>query len=298
MTFVLEVEFSGLCQYLVHRDGTQVGIILPDARLGKDGLPVNADDYCTTRKHLVNHVGYLRYDLADTGVPIPMRGRAGTPSFEVVYRFDGDDLDFGLGSDQPLEQCDLYVPDVGEFAPLVTLKPGMFSSQPPERLLMRTVLRGGHITSKPNGGLWKFNDVLQPKSKPYARSFSGLCRWRRMVFSDELVLRLRSWDGREKMTISLAPRGQDKIVRLKIANLCSNNPMEWPELFPRMFEGEADDDFKWFYFLWQDSRGSFKDLISERPPHTLPVPEPVPGHGDVSNCTPPKLRVNSLGEAI
>src|SRR5258708_34835285 len=102
MSFNLEVEFVGLCNYLVQQDQTAVGMVMPDARLPLDGLPVDPDDNPPCKDHLVYHVGYLRYNLADAGPggrpEVPSDGRAGTPSFEVIHRFDYDEIDFGFES--------------------------------------------------------------------------------------------------------------------------------------------------------------------------------------------------------
>lgn len=291
MAFMLEVEFSGLCQYLVQRDGQQVGVVMPDGR--QNGRPVEPFDFETSGEYLVHHVGYLRYDLADTGVPISTVGRAKTPSYEVIHRFDFDDLDFGLGFDEPMEQPELDLPNLREFAPTVSTKPGLFGEKPPERLLMRTILRGGRLTTRPNGGLWQINQSLQPNGKRHLGTFAGVAIWRRTVYDDELVVRVRDWKGGDKDVVRLRPRGKDRIVRLKIANLCSENPLEWPELYLRMFSGDADDDFKWFYFLWEDRRGKeFKDLLGSS--RSLPVPESIQAHGDATNCTGSQYLVDSV----
>ena len=293
MAFMLEVEFTGLCHFLVQRDGEQVGVVMPDAR--QNGRPVRSYDFEASRQYLVHHVGYLRYDLADTGVPVSTVGRARTPSYEVIHRFDFDDLDFGLGFDQPMDPPELDLPTLTEFAPGVSTRPGLFGAAPTRRLLMRTILRGGNLTTRPNGGLWQFNQSLQRNGRPYLGTFAGSAIWRRIVFNDDLVLRVRDWGGADKDVIRLRPHGRDRIVRLKIANLCAENPLEWPELYLRMFSGNADDDFKWFYHLWQDNtREEFDTLLHGNPPRRLPVPEPIQAHGDASNCTGSKHFVNSV----
>jgi hypothetical protein len=291
MAFMLEVEFTGLCQYLVQRDGTQIGVVMPDAR--QNGRPVESFDFESSKKYLVPHVGYLRYNLADTGVAISSAGRQGTPSYEVIHRFDYDDLDFGFGFDQPMEQHELHLPNVREFASTVSTKPGLFSEAPPKDLLMRTIVRGGSLTTRPNGGLWRIDQTLSSNGNPpYLGQFAGFATWRRLVFDDEIVLRLRDWNGADKDVIRLRPHGRDRVVRLKIANLCAENPLEWPELYLRMFSGDADDDFRWFYRLWQDRRGDFKTLLGSS--GRLPVPEPIQAHSDLTNCTGSQYLVESV----
>ena len=136
---------------------------------------------------------------------------------------------------------------------------------------------------------------MQPNGKRYLGTFAGTAIWRRFVFDDELVLRVRDWEGTYKDVIRLRPHGRDRIVRLKIANLCAENPLEWPELYLRMFSGDADEDFKWFYFLWRDrQRDDFEDLRENDEPKLLPVPVPIQAHGDATNCTGSQHFVSSV----
>jgi hypothetical protein len=295
MAFMLEVEFAGLVKYLIQRDGTQVGILMPDGR--QKGRPIEPYDFGEFKRHLVYHVGYIRYDLADTGVEVPTVGKGRTPAYEVVHRFDFEDLDFGLGFDQPMDPIKLDMPELRQFAPHASPKPGLFSPAPPPELLMRSIIRGGSLTTRPNGGVSEFNACLNPRGKCYTGAFAGSALWRRIVFDDELVLRLRTFGGEERQVIRLRPHGRDRIVRLKVANLCSENPLEWPELTLRSVDDQPDNDFKWFYFLWQDTRGSFPELLGQSQPHLLPVPTPLPDAGDVSNCTGSQHTVQSLEDA-
>lgn len=267
--------------------------MMPDAR--QNGRPKEPFDFESSKKYLVPHVGYLRYNLADAGVPISPAGRGGTPSYEVIHRFNFDDLDFGFGFDEPMEQRELHLPNLRELAPTLRTKPGLFSQTPPDDLLMRTILRGGSLTTRPNGGLWQIRRTLSSNgttAPPYLGEFAGFATWRRFVFDDEIVLRVRDWNGTEKDVIRLRPFGRDRVVRLKIANLCAENPLEWPELYLRMFSGDADDDFRWFYRLLEDTRGDFKDLLG--PSRGLPVPEPIQAHGDLTNCTGSRYLVESV----
>lgn len=303
MPFNLEVEFSGLCLYLVQEDGKAVGIVMPDGRQnrpqsnGQTGRPTMPDDFGKSKEYLVNHVGYLRYDLTDLvpriGASIPSQG--GTPSSEVVYRFDRDDLAFEFQTSEPMQVGQIDMPDLAQFAPTASTKPGLFGPKPPTELLMRTILTGGSLTTQPNGGLSEFNLALNPDGATYVGQFAGSATWKCAVSGNDVVLRVRDWKGRDKNVVHLSPREDNGIVRVKIANLCAENPLEWPELFLRMSDGEPDNDFKWFYSLWADSRGSFGSNLSA--PRLLPVPKPIQAHGDVTNCTGSLRFVASVGGA-
>src|SRR6185503_4848350 len=69
--FKLEVEFSGLFLYVVDRNSGAIGLVMPDGRLAKNNTrnPVPAEHADGTDAKA--HVGYLAYDLADTGADVP-----------------------------------------------------------------------------------------------------------------------------------------------------------------------------------------------------------------------------------
>jgi len=299
MGFRLEGEVSGLCQYVIQEDHRAVGIVMPDGR--QNGRPIPPYDYKKFNKYLVHHVGYLRYDLGDlapTGVVTSPLGRAGTPSSEVIYRFNFDHLKFGFEpADDDMVPRGLDMPDLARFAPMVSTRPSLFSDNPPNELLMRTILRGGSLTTRPFGGWSEFDTSLQPNGgAPYRGQFAGFATWSRTVPDDRLLLRIRDWKGNVKNVIQLNPREPNGTIRLKIANLCAENPLEWPELFLRAVTDAPDNDFKWFYFLWEDRRGSFEKLLNQNGQNKLlPVPVPIPAHGEVSNCTGSQITVGNVG---
>src|SRR5262245_2619892 len=245
MTFTLQVEFSGLCGYLRHPDDRQVGIVQPDGRLLR-GTVIAAD-----HDPLVPHAGYIRYNLADTGASVPgKRTSDESPSFEVIHRFEREEVDFGL-DDQPMGQVNTSNPRVERFAPTVKPVPGLFSNNPPADLLMPCVLRGGSITSAPTLDEWRFSTLLNQGGQPYEDRFAGFTTWTRVVDADHLTITLKAFDGTPRTTITLTPRDPERIIKLKIANLCADNPLEWSEMFLRPFNAKFDVDFKWFYQLWQ-----------------------------------------------
>ena len=62
--------------------------------------------------------------------------------------------------------------------------------------------------------------------------------------------------------------GKSSIV-LKVANLCSENPLEWPELVMHQVN-RADRDFKWMYRLMAPAQGTLASLL--QPDELLPIP--------------------------
>jgi hypothetical protein len=279
--FKLVVEFAGLCGFLTHSDGQHVGVYMPDGRKPlsgstSDGRPMPCED----GEMLVHHVGYLRYNLADTGANVPALGREETPGFEVVRRFDREQLDFVGLSTSDIE-TQLALPLVPRFAPAVYPDSAIFSKSPPRELLMRSVLTGGCLGSTPDDGLWQFSNALNPGGIVYRDAFAGSTTWTVPVDADFIDVRLSPFDGSGATTVRLMPRAIPGEVHIKIANLCAENPLEWPELFLRMFNGRSDDDFKWFYQLWNHPDGFGKALKGAK----FPVPELVSSHGGVTDCT-------------
>jgi hypothetical protein len=217
-----------------------------------------------------------------------------------VHRFDFEELDLGLAdaeADHDPQTGNILAADLERIDPHATIRPDLFGARPPAELLMRMVVRGGEWQQPKATGLWWFDSTLLPgqEEPTYGDALSGTAYWRRTIDEKQVTIRMRSWrDGRETM-IPLRPSVEGGVVRLKIANLCDRNPMEWPDLNPRIFQASADVDFKWFYFLWRDARGDFTDILNKETPKLLPVPHPHPMHGDVWNCGQSKATVNTLG---
>lgn len=284
MSFTLEVEFSGLCLYLLHPDGTQIGIVMPDGRTADDK---NAPDLThldgTPAK---SHVGYLRFDLANTGA-FPQKETRKHPTYEAIHLFNFEELDFGLGDHQPLKTPELHVPDVGEFASLLDTVPKLFTDSPPPELLMRTILQGGSIDSNPADELWTIDTKFNAKKTTVKGKFAGFSTWTRRVDASQLVLRIKNWKGIENSVIVLRPNEPEGTIKLTVANLCAENPMEWPELGLRVFGGPVDDDFKWFYRLLKHPKGPFQTLTSKAKPLPAPILDKnsPKSEGGTPNCS-------------
>jgi hypothetical protein len=264
MSFELRVEFSGLCLYVVHPDGKQVGVLMPDARktvkrLHDDGELGEA------------HVGWVRFDVANLAVAglevpagtLPTRN-SGNPPYGLVHKFDRQSLDFGLGDSREPIAADLNVPDFDQFATALTRKPNLFGDNPSPDLLMRTVITGGRIEGQPSGSIRELSSVLSPASPnaSYKRAFAGFTVWTRTVDAAGLTVTIQSFDGKIKTSIPLRPakiNGKD-VIAMKVANLCAHNPMEWDE-FETREPARHDVDFKWLYRLMQPKSGAYRDIL-------------------------------------
>jgi hypothetical protein len=270
-------------------------------------------DYKACGKHLVHHVGYLRFDLADvipeigasqeaadaedSDPPYPAVYTRKPPSYEVVHRFDFEELELlhqpKVGDKTDMTAENILAANVHEVDPYARMRRNLFSNTPPEKLLMRMILRGGVFEKATAKGFWYFDGTLRDGNTPYSAQLSGTAVWNGTIDEDHIAIRIRSWKRKHETIIRLRPSKGGK-VRLKIANLCAQNPMEWPELYPRVFDSPSDDDFKWFYFLWRDTRDDFDKLLDGPPPQLLPVPCPDPMHGDIINCGPASMQVDNV----
>lgn len=263
MAFHLEVEFTGLCLYAPTRHGnnvTSVRVYLPDCRRGA----VNSVHSDAQKGE--PHVGYLRANLANIVGAAVNAGHVGNsldgPRFEVVYQFNRQQLEFVIDDDNPgqINYEPLGVPNfqtiLGAFNPL----PGLDSNDPPKPLLFRTTLRGGTIRGRRGNGNWRIPNSVGNAN--YGGQFSEVITWKCDV-EDSLVLKLTNFDGATNPQLINLTAEEGETVYLKIANLCSLNPLEWSALTIHV-ERQQDRDFKWLYRLLQGQ-------------NPLRVPELAPG---------------------
>lgn len=287
MPFQLRVEFTGLCLYLVHArpdsfnaDGSveaqKLSVVIPDCRKTTTSKR-HADE--TDGKH---HVGYLRFDLASlAGVPTgfpPAPARKG-PKYEVVHRFTGQTVHFGV-PDAPSTHVDPKLPSVEGYAPTLTPRPGLLDPKPqgPARdaMVMRTTISGGELVGTEVKAKWQFPPLFNPDQSPYSGDFAEALVWSRQIDADGLTLTLTDFGADEGLQIPLRPVGPEgrQTISVRIANLCCENPLEWDELETRESPGR-DEDFKWLYRLLEPPAGtSYKDMF-KKPKDEFPVPEKI-----------------------
>ncbi|HYR10817.1 MAG TPA: hypothetical protein VEQ60_23765 [Longimicrobium sp.] len=268
----LRVEFSGLCLYVYDAEKGKVGVLMPDCRAD------TADRVHPDTTEGAFHAGYLRFNLANlegvpqTGAsPLPAGSDQAGPEYEVVHRFHFQQLEFVGLADEAMAAPDLGFPDFGEFAEDVALKPGMFGPTPPEELLMRAVLEGGAVQSA-RFNTWKLPDHLKPQSD-YGGTFARRATWTRTLAGETVTVRITPLHGEgDAVEITLRPAGGEDTILLRVANLCEDNPLEWPELKDDAKGPPAtDDDFKWLYRLLDSTSQPFE----ERVPANAELPVPV-----------------------
>jgi len=279
MSFELRVEFAGLCLYMVdpleEGTGNKVAILMPDARKTADPMHKDGEDGEA-------HVGYIRFDLANLGVKgmtLPTPGKlddgSGSPPNEIIHRFDGQELSFGLDLDPNPMNVQIGVPDFGKFAGLLEPVPDLFTDAP-KNLLMRTIISGGTIEAHGLGKTWAFSSVLHstPVGDRYSDQFAGFALWTRPVDAEGLTITISDFKGNPAVRIPLIPRKIDgkQVIAIKVANLCSNNPMEWGE-YPLRTVVTHDLDFKWLYRLLAPVSGTYEQVLAGA---ELPFPRAIP----------------------
>lgn len=249
----VEVEFRGLCLFYVDPgDPTRVKVAMPDARNGQtqpDGRPLSnpPGDW---------HVGYLSCQANLDGVD-----GVGEKD-EFVHRFDAETLHFGAA--EPGDGThDINVPNFRCLADGLRPVDDLFSDAPPAGVLMWTALEGGRLSSD-RGAFYSDFEVepvnAQGESAPPGGGTPGICgaeyadsvTWKATIKADYLTLQFVPWDRRRPpTTVRLRPGKEGGAVKIRVANLCSDNPLRWTgELRPCRDVGDRYDvDFRWLYRL-------------------------------------------------
>ena len=269
MSFDLRIEFSGLCLFVVRKDDRTkhrvVHVLMPDARKPLSIDALTHDDGTPA----VPHAGYLRFDLADLHHDLPAAEEEGvSPPYEGVHRFSGESADLGLhdaSSDTDVDE--LMFPNFKSIDRRLELLPRLLNGKPPNRLLMRMRLTGGRFMSHSGGSNWTFPGITTEAGHVYQGQFANFAVWRREKIDQAgLDLTFTSFADGKAYKIPLRSRS-GRPIRLKVANLCAENPLEWPELKIRVIETEEDLDFKWLYSLYDNHK-----TVIPNPGDALPVP--------------------------
>jgi hypothetical protein len=304
-SFELRVTFSGLNLFLIQEDCTKVAVVQPDCRNESIHKPPHPGGGAQP----INHVGYLRFDLANLVTGIPQGTERTGPRYEVVHRFAHEDLSFGL-PDTGSMSIRTGLPRFERIAPVKTnsstipadecngdkslLEPvsGLFGVN--KQVLMRTVLTGGTLEG---AGIteWEFPKSFDSEMPDYTGNFPEEVTWTRIVNGDHLDLSLMPFVGGSGTIIRLKPAavGGRQVVELKVANLCADNPLEWPEFDPVGNQPDEDLDFRWLYRILKPVSGKpIKDLIGNDP---LPAPRRT-GRGPrgVENCIGGTIKVPTI----
>ena len=287
MSFELQVEFVGVCLNVVHPDTKRVAVLLPDAR--------SRGPYVDGRT-AEPHVGYLRYDAAFIDALVPL-GNLDDPRTAIVHQLDHEAIDLGLTDDKTaIDTRQLYAPQLewtdGQkgAARDVELRPGLFGSTP-ENLLARIILTNGAFTATSDAATWSFSQALRKSGEQFDATITHKEVWKRTLDGNgPFRVGVAKFDGSSSRTIELHPRMTSSglsVIRLKVANLCAGDPLEW-EPFPDPVAPAVDTDFKWVYNLLHST--TTEDLAARLGGSSLPAPRRQHGGASVRNC--PGAQIN------
>jgi hypothetical protein len=244
MAFDLEIQFTGLFLYLLHTDGDRAKAVMVNARQsqrrrGRAGNKTHPD---TTRSD-EPHVGYLRFNLGSLDSRFPSDEDNDGPDFEVIHRLDAVDVSFPQIARSQYTMA-AQIPNLDEAYPGLEPDPAIFRNPPSDEVLARIELNGG-TWSGHGMRSWEFKPNRRHKKPPYQGNFAPVISWTRSIDAAQLEVVIQPFDSGASTTLELQPI-RDKVV-LRIANLCSVNPLEWNEL--KSHKTAVDADFKWVYHL-------------------------------------------------
>jgi hypothetical protein len=289
--FDLIIEIAGLCLYADPKSapGSKLGLIMPDGRVRPSTTPPTVP-YPDGRPS-VPHTAYLRFDVANlvSGLAVPA-ARPDHPSYEVVHLFTGEELSFDIVTPGGTMAGTPLVPDFKRFAPDLVARGDLFSADPtkkPAGVAMRSVLHGGEIHSKSDNVQWILAGTYN-SGVNIISSYSGTMTWMRTFKGARgLDVILTDFTSGAVTTIPLAATargaGQNDAVKLKIANLCATNPLEWEELNLHAINA-ADRDFKWMYTLIEN--------LPANPQLPFPVPLMSNDEGELQDCFGARIQLD------
>jgi len=275
--FRLQIEFSGLCLFITRKDKRRVTVLMPDARRERSVEVMRHHD----GTEAVPHSGYVRFDLGDAlpGVFSVAPNNSVGPRNEGIHRFDREELKLNLGDAPRIKTDELEFPDFGKINDRLQVNPRMFDDSPPAELLMRMDLTGGCFTAHSGGCNWTFPDT-NLASGPYQGQFANYVTWTRIVKQDTLNVTIAPF-GKAGFTFPLHP-SENRLIRLKVSNLCAENPLEWPDLALRVIapNQNEDKDFKWLYRLFvvkgeKEVKDAIPVAVGARPGGNVPLMVPI-----------------------
>lgn len=269
MSFELQIEFTGLFLYLARPDGRYT-VLMPDCR-----------DKAVSAQHEdghkgVAHAGYVRVDAAALGLNVPA-GSADTPQFEVVHRLSGQEVHLSgltagaVGGAPALPRFEApYFVDMALRRDTLT--------ETPRDLLMRLELTGGRFVAGVAGHQWSIPATLGSEAAPQVGAYASSVLWTTTMGGDTMEVLLRAFGtspaDAPRLSLRCGAGDEPRVVSIRIANLCAQNPLEWDSL--ELAETDRDLDFKWLYRLVESTSGSFKSrLQSSCPPTDVHFPFPT-----------------------
>jgi hypothetical protein len=263
MSFALRIKFTGILGFVPDKPFTEspsrVYVLAPDGEVDpKDGRRgADAQD-------LSRHRAFIKVNAANVvgtnGVPSSMESLWYIGKRELRLETTGASAGLKIGDLSGLAS-------LGDVAPLFSkVHPdALQGTTPPTKLGARFVIDAGTLRCGQPQGKWVFPNILC--SNPV----------RVDELSNEVFLELA---GLESLAIAASPLTGGDTVRLQltapaggtveliVANLCDENPLEWPGVY----DAKPDLDFRWYFELLSDA--SYAELTDQIDGLSLPYPCP------------------------
>jgi hypothetical protein len=280
----LSVEFAGLCLYVIDdSSGTRTVSVLMPTCVPTDWVDANGvstrvvDTMHADGDRGARHVPYLLIDPAN--LPLRDDQNVAAPRFQVVRRLSREEIVINLESQGPvkLDPDPLPLPNLNVYNGSMRLRNDYSSAftrlagnDRPE-LSVRTILRGGTLRATTIDGSGKvvarsattLGAQTNVNWEPGPADWAGWVEWTGTV-PEPFAIEILDWVTGQRRPLTLRPAVDgNRVIRLKIANLCETNPLEWRE-FDHVVQTD-DVDFKWLFRLFtiRDSHPNPRQLPQE-----------------------------------
>lgn len=271
MPYKLNVVFSGVLGFVVHKEKRGACVLLADGRVGAPTTagrvdhPNREDDQESTvdaPNRLDRHFGFLR---------IPGQHLGYGPSSELVRYLDRERVRFRVvnprSSNKPWDFTDILA--LSDIVPKAGVTPSVLKATPPKSVLAQVILEGGDFRTTGTGGSWKVKNALTSNAPTGSVAYEAT--WSVTVPTGEPTIALEPLDGGRTKTIPLKPANRE--VTVYVSNVCHENPLRWTHYDEVLRD---DVDFRWHYELLTPSG---KKAISDKLPTKGLAPHPAPGGG-------------------
>ncbi|HVT60348.1 MAG TPA: hypothetical protein VHR45_18390 [Thermoanaerobaculia bacterium] len=160
-----------------------------------------------------------------------------------------------------------------------SIDPDATSWKPPKSVLAQFVIEKGRLYTGGYQGTWVFPKYLCKENVVIEEMSNEVILDVKKVAEATLIAKPLSGGGAKRLC--LAP-GTGRWVEITVANLCDNNPLEWPV---DTGTAQPDQDFRWFFeLLSEPDRQELGDIIKGL---YLPHPWPQPDdNGQGMDCFP------------
>ncbi|HEX9734683.1 MAG TPA: hypothetical protein VGG06_22145 [Thermoanaerobaculia bacterium] len=306
--FDCEVTFTGLCALVPRTDAngqiSQADWILVNGRRGENRAAERVFTLIS-RRQLDIHRAFLSFRCIDLPNPPDVPDDAQGIWYLHRQRITFDFVEAPLSTGSPAPDNSLRgIPTLGSHVPEMEkvigthghIDPAALQPVPPLTVASQVILsRGEFLVPSP---------VTLAANMTFAPRFPNVNTYS-LIVTPRIVVRFQRLTSftvvSQLMDVQQPPRRLSLMpadggpLRLKIANFCPENPLEWP---PKNDDPTPDVDFRWYYeLLPAPTRTVLVDSLTTGGLTDVPIPIPTPGsdgRGGDDNCIPSKFIAESI----